>query len=137
MRSKMLLASNIVASLYCIILLWTIIGVFIIDAEGKNIINAIGSFFEWIFDNLNLNLEITRYLFIQGILFLIHSAIFVFGTIISWISYLLKKDITSIVAAIVYLVGTIVSPICIIFGIPITTLAFVGAVNQKKVNQTK
>ena len=137
MRSKMLLASNIVASLYCIILLWTIIGVFIIDAEGKSIINVIGSFFEWIFDNLNLNLEITRYLFIQGILFLIHSAIFVFGTIISWISYLLKKDITSIVAAIVYLVGTIVSPICIIFGIPITTLAFVGAVNQKKVNQTK
>lgn len=134
MRSKTLLVTNILASLYSVVALWAVIGFAIIDVGGENIINAVGGFFESVFEIVNMNLAIKNFLYVLGILFLIHICLFVVGCIISWIGYVAKNESVVIVAAVIYLIGTIVSPVCIIFGIPVTILTFLSVTNQRKLN---
>ena len=135
MRSKMFLASNILASIYCIVLLWALIGFTILDAGGESILNTLGGFFEAIFNIVGMKLTITNYLYVLAILLLVHIAFVIAGCIISWIAYMMKKDNVAVVAAIIYLIGTICSPLCLIFGIAISAFAFVGASNQRKLNK--
>lgn len=137
MRSRTLLASSILASLYNIVLMWAIIGLMAVDAGGNSIISAVGGFFEASFKFINIELAIINYLYILGILFLVHIGLFVVGNIISWTAYALKSASVATVASIVYLIGTICSPICIILGIPVTALTFIGAFNQKKYKKTE
>lgn len=54
------------------------------------------------------------------------------------VAYAARKDIVAIVAAVIFFIATICSPclpICLVFAIPITVLAFIGASNQKELNK--
>lgn len=135
MRSKPFLAANVLASIYTIVLLWIIVGLTILDAGGESIINAVGGFFEAAFEFINMDIAVINYLYVLAISLLMHIGLFIVGCIVSWIAYVKKADSVAIVAAVIYLVGTICSPICLLFGILITTLAFIGAGNQRKLNK--
>ena len=135
MRSKMFLASNILATIYSVVLSWALIGLTIIDAGGESIISAVGGFFETAFDLVGMSLAIINYLYVLAILLLVHAGLVVVGCIISWIAYVMKKDNLATVTAIIYLIGAICSPLCLIFGIAISAFTFVGASNQRKLNK--
>lgn len=135
MRSKTFLTANILASIYNIVLLWTIIGITIINAGEVSVINTVGGFFEATFKLISIDIAIINYLYVIAISILVHISLFIVGCIISWIAYVIKKDSIATVAAIIYLIGTICSPICLVFGIIVTTLTFIGISNQRKINK--
>ena len=135
MRSKVFLASNILASIYCTVLSWSLVGLAILDSGRESIINTLGGFFETAFELVGMNLAIINYLFVLSILLLVHIGLVIVGCIVSWIAYAIKKDSVATVAAVIYLIGAICSPLCLIFGITISVLAFVGASNQRKLNK--
>lgn len=136
MRSKIFLASNILATIYCIALSWTLVGLTILDTGGESIISTLGGFFETLFELVGMNLAIINYLYVLAILLFVHIGLVIVGCILSWIAYVIKKDNVATVSAIIYLIGTICSPICLIFGIIISAFAFAGAGNQRKLNKT-
>ena len=136
MKSKTLLAANILATTYSIILLWALIGLTVINSGGENIINSVGGFFESAFELIGMSLAIINYLYLLAVSLFVHIGLFIAGCIVSWIAYVTKKDNVATVAAVVYLIGTICSPVCLAFGIPVTALAFVGANNQRKLNKS-
>ncbi len=136
MRSKLLLVTNILASVYAVASLWTVIGFNIIDVGGKSVINSVGGFLESIFERVDMSLAITNFLYVLQIMFLIHIGLFVAGCLISWVAFALQGDNIAIVSASIYLLGTICSPICIVLGAPITILTFIAAINQRKINKT-
>lgn len=135
MRSKTLLTTNILASLYTFVMAWFFIGLQIVDGGGNSIINAVGGALEGLFGIIHMNLAITNYLYVIGILMLVHTGVFVVGMIFSWISYANKSNILATVAAVVFLIGTGCAPVLIVFGLPITALTFIGAINQGKINK--
>lgn len=137
MRSKTLLASNILVSLYSVVLSWVFIGFAVLDVRGKGIINAIGGFFETAFKTIHIDLAIINYLSLLGILALVHLAVFIIGSVVAWVAYGKKSQAVAIASAVIFLIGTICSPINFVFGLPITVATFIGANNQKNLNHTE
>ena len=137
MRSKTLLVSNILVSLYSALLSWFFIGFAILDMGGKGIINAIGGFFETAFKTIHIDLAIINYLSMLGILALVHLAVFLIGSTVAWVAYAKKSHAVAIASAVIFLIGTICSPINFIFGLPVTVATFIGANNQKNLNHTE
>lgn len=137
MRSKTLLVSNILVSLYSVLLSWFFIGFAVLDVGGKGIINAIGGFFETAFKTFHIELAIINYLSLLGILALAHLAVILIGCAVAWVAYAKKSQAVAIASAVIFLIGTICSPINFIFGLPVTVATFIGANNQKNLNQAE
>lgn len=133
MRSIALLVSNILATLYSAFLLLTFGGA-IIEAGGADFVNAVGAYFELIFNVLGINSPEITVLYVILILLCIHIAVFVIGCLVGWIAYACKKSGAAKFAAVLYLLGTICFPIYILFGLPITIIGFIGGGKQKKLN---
>lgn len=132
-RSIALFVSNILATLYSAYLLW-IFGGAIIEAGGVEFIDAIGAYFELVFDLLGTSTEVT-FLYVILVLLCVHIVTFVLGCLFGWIAFLSKKSGGAKFAATLYLIGTICFPIYLFFGLPITIVGFVGAAKQKKINK--
>ena len=119
MKSKTLLVSNIIASLYdAFLLIWFVI------------ING---------DELN---KIAKGLRILGsdadfiiILLWVHIILFTLGCIFAWIGYAKKKSGKAKAGAFMFLFGTICFPVYFFICIPIVIVAFVAAGEQKKNNK--
>ena len=133
MRSVALLVSNILATLYSAFLLLTFGGA-IIEAGGADFVNAVGAYFELIFNVLGINSPEITVLYVILILLCVHIAVFVIGCLVGWIAYACKKSGAAKFAAVLYLLGTICFPIYILFGLPITIIGFIGGGKQKKLN---
>ena len=133
MRSIALLVSNILATLYSAFLLLTFGGA-IIEAGGADFVNAVGAYFELIFNVLGINSPEITVLYVILILLCVHIAVFVIGCLVGWIAYACKKSGAAKFAAVLYLLGTICFPIYIFFGLPITIIGFIGGGKQKKLN---
>lgn len=133
MRSVTLLVSNILATLYSAFLLLTFGGA-IIEAGGADFVNAVGAYFELIFNVLGINSPEITVLYVILILLCVHIAVFVIGCLVGWIAYACKKSGAAKFAAVLYLLGTICFPIYILFGLPITIIGFIGGGKQKKLN---
>lgn len=133
MRSIALLVSNILATLYSAFLLLTFGGA-IIEAGGADFVNAVGAYFELIFNVLGINSPEITVLYVILILLCIHIAVFVIGCLVGWIAYACKKSGAAKFAAVLYLLGTICFPIYILFSLPITIIGFIGGGKQKKLN---
>ena len=132
-RSKALFVANILATLYSAYLLWTFGGA-IIEAGGVEFIDAIGAYFELVFDLLGTSTEIT-FLYVILVLLCVHIVTFVLGSLIGWIAFACKKSGGAKFAATLYLLGTICFPIYLFFGLPIIIMGFVGGGKQKKINK--
>ena len=134
-RSKALLVSNILATLYAVYLLWTFGGA-IIEAGGADFIDAMGAYFELAFDLLGMSSPAMNFLYAIVILLCIHIVTFVLGCLIGWIAYAGKKSGAAKFAATLYLIGTICFPVYLFFGLPLTIVGFIGGGKQKKINNT-
>ena len=134
-RSKTLLVSNILATLYSVYLLWTFGGA-IIEAGGADFVDAIGAYFELAFDLLGMSSPAVTFLYVILVLLCVHIVAFVLGCLIGWIAYSGKKSGGAKFAATLYLIGTICFPVYLFFGLPITIVGFVGGGKQKKINNT-
>lgn len=133
MRSIALLVSNILATLYSAFLLLTFGGA-IIEAGGADFVNAVGAYFELIFNVLGINSPEITVLYVILILLCVHIAVFAIGCLVGWIAYACKKSGAAKFAAVLYLLGTICFPIYILFSLPITIIGFIGGGKQKKLN---
>ncbi len=135
MRSKTLLISNIIATIYAGILLWWI-GGGMIAAGGIEYIEALAQSFS-ILSSISSDVTTTvAIIYTIMILLITHIALFTLGTFWGWISYLSKKSGMAKFAATLYLIGTICFPIYIFFGLPITIIGYIGGGKQKKINKT-
>lgn len=134
-RSKTLLVSNILATIYSAYLLW-VFGGAIIEAGGADFINAMGAYFELAFEMLGMSSPAMNFLYAVVILLCVHIALFVLGCLFGWIAYAAKKSGGAKFAATLYLIGTICFPVYLFFGLPITIVGFVGGGKQKKINNT-
>ncbi len=115
MRSKVLLVSNIAASLYVIYLV-TYFGGSLSSASGSE---AVGSA-------------------IATALVMPHVIMFAIGALFGWIGFFIKASWSALVAAILYAVGTVLFVAYFMFGAPILILGFVGYSKQKKlIKQSK
>lgn len=136
MRSKTLLVSNILASVYSGCLLF-IFGGAIVQAGGADYIYAVGKYFNTVFELLDFvgqDSALLTFLYVVLILLCIHAILFVLGCLIGWFSYAGKKSGGAKFAAVLYLLGSICFPIYLCFGLPITIVGFVGGSKQKKIN---
>lgn len=134
-RSKTLLASNILATLYSAYLLWAFGGA-IIEAGGTDFIDAIGAYFELAFELLGMSSPAITILYVILVLLCVHIITFVLGCLIGWISFAGQKSGGAKFAATLYLIGTICFPVYLFFGLPITIVGFIGGGKQKKINRT-
>ncbi len=132
MRSKTLLVSNVLATLYCIYLLWSLIGS-IAQAGGADFLRAMGAYFSFLFAIVGISNEMAVVLYLLVILLCVHIFVFVFGCLLGWIGYFSKSGGAAKFSAVLYLIGTICFPIYVVFGLPITIVAFNGAKNQKRI----
>ena len=133
-RSKVLLVSNILATIYSIYLLWTFGGA-VIEAGGADFIDAMGAYFELAFDLLGMQSSAVTLLYVMVVLLCLHIATFILGCVISWLAYIGKKSGGAKFAATLYLIGTLCFPVYVFVGLPITVVGFVGGGKQKKLNQ--
>lgn len=133
MRSKTLLISNILATVYTGILLWWI-GGGMIAAGGVEYIETLTQSFS-ILSSISSDVTMTvTIIYVIMILLIVHISLFTFGAFWGWISYLAKKSGMAKFAATLYLIGTICFPIYILFGLPITIIGYIGGGKQKKIN---
>lgn len=132
-RSKILLVSNILATLYTVYLLWTFGGA-VVEAGGVDFIDAFGSYFELAFEILGMSSPALTFLYVIVVLLCVHSIAFVLGCLIGWIAYVKGKSGGAVGAAVLYLIATICFPVYLFFGLPITIVGFVGAGKQKRIN---
>lgn len=111
MRSKMLLISNILATIYAIyLIIYFVGGTF--NASG---IEAVGGA-------------------IATALVAPHTIMFLIGAIFGWVGFFIKKSWAALVGAILYAVGTLFFLAYFMFGVPILILGFIGYSKQKKIN---
>ena len=134
-RSKTLLVSNILATVYSVYLLWTFGGA-IIEAGGADFIEALEAYFELAFELLGMSSPALTFLYVILILLCVHIIGFVIGCLLGWIAYSRKKSGIAKFAATLYLIGTICFPVYLFFGLPITIVGFIGGGKQKKINNT-
>ena len=130
MRSKILLISNILATIYSGFLLWWFGGA-IIEAGGLEYLSNVVDAFK-ILDSFSIDAEFLKVILI---LLCIHIIVFALGCIIGWIAFLTKRSGGAKFAATLYLLGTICFPVYIVFGLPITIIGFIGGSKQKKINR--
>lgn len=129
MRSKSLIVSNILGTIYAIYLLWFFGGA-VIESGGLEFVKSYGAIFKFIgFSSASVNV-----FYVIATLLIVHICTFTIGSLLGWIGYLDKKSGPAKFAGVLYLVGTICFPIYVFFGLPITIVGFVGAKNQKKIN---
>lgn len=134
-RSKTLLVSNILATLYSAFLLYTFGGA-IIEAGGVDFIDAVGAYFELAFDLLGMSSPTVTFLYVILVLLCVHIFAFILGCIIGWLAYVSRKSGSAKFAATFYLIGTLCFPVYFFFGLPITIVGFVGGGKQKKINNS-
>ena len=133
MRSKTLLVSNILSTIYAAVLLY-IFGGGIVAAGGMDYIAYCKQYFSLAYEVFGFNSLSINVVYAIVILLLIHIATFTLGALIGWIGYSTKKSGVAKFAATLYLIGTICFPIYILFGLPLTIIGFVGGGKQKKIN---
>ncbi len=134
-RSKVLLASSILSSVYFILLLGTF-GVVFREVEGTDYIAVLNAYFELAFALVGMHAPAVTALYVMLVLFCAHITVAVLGVIIGWIAFAGKKSGLAKFVAVLYLIETLCFPICLPFGLPMTILGFVGSGNQKKMNKT-
>lgn len=137
MRSKCLLVSNILATVYSVVLLF-VFGGAMISAGGLDYIASMEEYFRLViqlFGAMGENSALLKILYIIFVLLCIHIVLFVLGCFSGWLSYFSKKSGGAKFAATLYLLGTICFPLYLCFGLPITIVGFVGGGNQKKLNE--
>lgn len=132
-RSKALLVSNILATLWAVYLI-AVFGGAVIKAGGTNFIEAMGAYFKFAFDVFGTSSSTLNILYVILVLLCIHIITFAIGCLIGWIAYVGRKSGSAKFAATLYLIGTICFPIYLLFGLPITIMGFVGGSKQKKIN---
>ena len=97
MKSKTLLISSILASLYSIVISEILIGLMIIDVNSQKIINIGDFFWNLLFKILKMDESILSIdlsiLYAVRFLLLIHIGLFVIGSIVSLVAYAARKDI--------------------------------------------
>lgn len=136
MRSKTLLISNILATLYAGGLLW-FLGDAIANVGGFAYLDALISYFDFAFRYLgDLGAELTLF-YVVFILCGVHILLFALGSLIGWIAFAAKKSGGAKFAATLYLLGTLCFPVCLPAGLPITIVGFVGGSKQKKRNNSQ
>ena len=135
MRSKTLFVSNVLATLYSAALIW-IFGGAIVAAGGIEYLDALGAYFELIFELLDMgsSAAVTG-LYVVLILLCVHVIAFTIGSLIGWIAFAAKKSGGAKFAATLYLLGTLCFPIYLFSGLPITILGFIGGRKQKNINK--
>ena len=133
MRSKSLLASNILATIYALLLLWTFGGI-IFAAGVLESTHYIQEYFGLVFALIDQSSTSLAILYVIFVLLLIHIVTFTLGFVFGWIGYGLKKNGFATAAAVLYTIGTVCFPAFIIPGLPLTILGYVGSGNQKKLN---
>lgn len=119
--------------LYSGFLLWTFGGA-LIEAGGAEFIDAMGAYFELVFQLIGMRSPAVTILYVIVILLCVHIVAFVLGGLIGWIAYAGKKSGGARFAAVLYLIGTILFPVYLVFGLPITIVGFVGGSKQKRLN---
>lgn len=134
MRSKCLLVSNILATLYSAVLLY-IFGGAIIQAGGIDYIEALAEYFDFAFEVLKFDSPTLTFLYVFLVLISVHVVTFVIGCLFGWIAFLTKKSGIAKFAATLYLIGSICFPIYLVFGLPITIIGFIGGSKQKIINR--
>ncbi|MGI6200475.1 MAG: hypothetical protein ACOYJA_06875 [Christensenellales bacterium] len=134
MRSKALLASNLLATGYCGVLLW-VFGGAVMEAGGTAWIQAVGAYFELAFRLLGMDSPALNLLYAAAILLCAHIAAFVLGCLTGWIAYARRKSGGAAFAATLYLLGALCFPVYLLFGLPIAIVGFVGGSLQKKINR--
>ena len=133
MRSKALLVSNVLSTIYAGYLLWFFGGA-LIAAGGMDYIEYCQQTFGALFDLVGFSSASVNVIYAIVILLVVHICVFALGAIFGWIGYLAKKSGWAKFAATLYLIGTICFPIYIFFGLPLTIIGFVGGGKQKKLN---
>ena len=133
MRSKTLLISNILSTLYAGYLLWFFGGA-IIAAGGMDYIEYCQQTFGAVFDLVGFSSVSVNVIYTIVILLLVHIGTFTLGALLSWFAYLAKKSGLAKFSATLYLLGTICFPIYIFFGLPLTIIGYIGGGKQKKIN---
>ncbi len=112
MRSKVLLVSNIIATLYVVYLV-TYFGGSVLSSSGAE---AVGGA-------------------IATALVMPHMFMFLIGAVFGWIGYFIKASWSALVGAILYALGTLFFLAYFMFGVPILVLGFIGYSKQKKLNK--
>ena len=112
MRSKMLCAATVLATLYTAYLISYFGGSL---AGAEDAAEAVGGA-------------------IATALITPHMIMFLIGAVFGWIGFLVKKSWAALVAAILYSVGTLFFLAYFMFGVPLLVLGFVGYAKQKKLN---
>lgn len=135
MRSKALLASNILASIYIPILFGTTI--LLIEQISKIRINIPYMSFEFwilIFKLVQYSSTALTTVFVIIVLALLHVVLFVLAILLGWIAYARKSWGTGLASAIIYLVGSVIFPISLVLVLPIMSIVFgfIGAFDQRK-----
>lgn len=135
MRSKALLASNILASIYIPILFGTTI--LLIEQISKIRVNIPYMSFEFwilIFKLVQYSSTALTTVFVIVVLALLHVVLFVLAILLGWIAYARKSWGTGLASAIIYLVGSVIFPISLVLVLPIMSIVFgfVGAFDQRK-----
>ena len=134
-RSKTLLASNILATLWTLIMLFSVFSFF---AKGG------AAYFVWanqtnyfLSDLLGSMEDVQIFMTLLNAFYVfvsLHTFLFTLATIFGWVGYISKGRGFALAAAILYLVGTLLCLIFILFGLPIIILSFIGQGCQKKLN---
>ncbi|MFU0570598.1 hypothetical protein ACMZ7D_03810 [Gardnerella vaginalis] len=135
MRSKALLASNILASIYIPILFGTTI--LLIEQISKIRVNIPYMSFEFwilIFKLVQYSSTALTTVFVIVVLALLHVVLFVLAILLGWIAYARKSWGTGLASAIIYLVGSVIFPISLVLVLPIMSIVFgfIGAFDQRK-----
>ena len=133
MRSKALLVSNVLSTIYAGYLLW-VFGGALIAAGGMDYIEYCQQTFGALFDLVGFSSTSVNIIYAIVVLLIVHICAFTLGAILGWVGYLAKKSGWAKFGATLYLIGTICFPIYIFFGLPITIIGFVGGGKQKKLN---
>ena len=131
MRSKALVVSNILATVYSCIL-WWIFGGALIASGGIEFWTEYFSILNYLFE---FGADSVGWIYAIVVLLIVHISAFTLGTIFGWLGYGVKKSGLAKFSATLYLIGTIAFPIFIFFGLPITIIGFVGGENQRKLNR--
>lgn len=147
MRSKVLLITNIIVTLYVGLWIYLFGSIY---AAGKIMFESVVGFrefievyfsmlfslIEFIYEVGGFNTLEIAYIYGSSLLLLVHIICFVLGFLIGWCAYLRRKSGGAKFAAILYLIGIICVPIFILWGLPITIMGFSGAKKQKKINKS-
>ncbi len=134
MRSKVLLACNIISTLYTGSWLYLLVGA-LIRAGGINYMEYWISYFDAVLELAQLDTVSVSVITAIIILIFAHVILLTVGILMGWIGYFSKKSGFATFAAVLYLIGTLCLPVSALSGLLIIILGFVGANKQKKLRK--